>query len=103
VQFAGKPLLGQRARMRPRFADDYRYAEVAGDEQRLIAKLARVASRIDDAHTGGRAAVAAREHVKGDAALLEQRAQRDDEWSLPRAADREIPYAHDRALQAVLL
>ncbi len=80
-------------------ADDDRYAELAGDQQRLVAVLLRASLRIDQDDAFGLSPIAAREHVEGDPALMQQLAQQDEKGGLARASDRDVADAHHRALQ----
>ena len=100
VQLRTESLLGQSPGGVAVFADDDRHSQLARDQQRLVAKFARRAARIDQRHARGLAPVAAREHIERNAALLQQLAQQNEERRLARAADREIADAHHRALQA---
>src|SRR5579862_5992513 len=86
----------------PIFADDDRNLQLPRNEQRLVAKLARQARRIDQSHSAGLAPVSAGQHVKLNAACFKQLAQQHDEGSLTRSARRKIAHAYDWTLQAAL-
>src|ERR1043165_1444919 len=80
-------------------AEDDGALQAARNQQRLVAEVAGQAGRIDDHCAMGLTPVAAREHVKSNAARLQEFAEQNDKWSLARTADRKIAYADHRPLQ----
>ena len=66
-----------------------RHPQLARDQKRLVAELARCARRIDQCNAFRLAAVSAREHVEQDAALFEQPAEKKKKASFPRRRSRD--------------
>src|SRR5271168_2682591 len=93
VQLGVKFLFGELACAVAAFADDNGNSQLAGDEQRLVAKIGGAALGIHDEGPASFAAVAAGEHVEGDAAGFELFAEGNDKGGFARTADGEISNA----------
>src|SRR5438309_9757428 len=103
VKLAGECSFGEQAGLVSVSAYDHRRLQLARNQKRFIAKLRLRAVRIDNCDSGRSATVTARENIEGDSALGQQLAQRDHEWRLTAAADRNIPDAHHRTCQLLHL
>ena len=88
VQARGKALFRQPSGGEALLAHDHRHLQLARDQQGLVAKIAGSSAGIDHGDPAGAAAVAAREHVEGDATLLQQFAQQHHERRLSRIRQR---------------
>ena len=94
-------LFGKQAGGIAIFADNDGHTQLARDQQRLIAEFLRRTCRIDQRTPFVCAAIAAREHVEGDAALLQQFAQHDEKRRLAGASGRDAANADHGPLQPV--
>src|SRR5215472_15299237 len=79
VRLRAESLLGKLSSRKTVLPYNDRHAELTRDEQRLVAELFCRTVWMDQTHTLGFPPVAARQHVEGDPALLEQFTQHDEE------------------------
>ncbi len=81
------------------FGDNHRHLQLARNQHRFVAKVARRAGGVNLSHALGSPSIAAREHVEGNAALLEQATQQNEKRRFSGAADGEVAHAYHRAVQ----
>jgi hypothetical protein len=100
VQLLLKFLLGYKTRFIPALSDNDGNTQSACDQKRFISKVGGSSFRLDHQNTLCFSAIAARENVEADGAILEQLTECDHKRRLPRTTGGQIPNADDGALKA---